>query len=137
MSETQNISSAPIADAEPKKLELTQEQLKRLATGFAIYQSIALETDLNTKQPVVYPALGLASEAGEFAGKVVRCLNKSGELNNEDRVAMVLELGDILWYIAKAAKDLKVTLADIAAANIMKLQGRLERGTVHGEGDVR
>ena len=86
-----------------------------------------------TAHQVLYPALGLAGEAGEVANKVKKMLRD----NDFDREAIVAEIGDVLWYIAALSRDLNVSLNDIALSNIEKLYGRKERGTLQGSGDKR
>ena len=50
---------------------------------------------------------------------------------------LALELGDVLWYISTLADDLGVTLEEVAKANIEKLQSRMERNKIKGDGDNR
>jgi len=86
----------------------------------------------------VYPALGLASEAGEVAGKIKKAIRDNNGLINESRKDDIKgELGDVMWYVAQLATELGLTLDEIAQANIEKLYSRLERGTIHGDGDKR
>jgi len=80
-----------------------------------------------------YVALGLASEAGEFAGKVKKMIRDG----NYDTEAMIAELGDVLWYVARAAAELDVHLSDVAKDNVEKLKSRMERNVVKGDGDNR
>ncbi len=80
-----------------------------------------------------YTALGLASEAGEFAGKVKKAIRD----NQWDLDAMAAELGDVLWYVARAAAELDYHLSDVAKDNVEKLKSRMERGKLGGSGDNR
>jgi NTP pyrophosphatase (non-canonical NTP hydrolase) len=80
-----------------------------------------------------YTALGLASEAGEFAGKVKKMI-RDGSYDTE---AMIAELGDVLWYVARAAAELDVHLSDVAKDNVEKLKSRQDRGKLKGSGDER
>lgn len=104
--------------------DLTFRDYQRKAARTAIYPKSAKLT---------YPALGLASEAGEVAGKVKKLL-RDGEL---DPLALADELGDVLWYVAALAADLGYDLDAIAERNLEKLQSRSERGTIGGNGDNR
>lgn len=47
------------------------------------------------------------------------------------------ELGDVLWYLNAAAKELGTTLEEVAQANYEKLADREKRGVIYGEGDNR
>ncbi len=100
------------------------------------YQEAALATAVyprNGKTELTYTALGLASEAGEYAGKVKKLL-RDAEFNRE---AAKAELGDVLWYVAAAADALGVSLDDIATGNIAKLTDRKARDVLKGSGDYR
>lgn len=86
----------------------------------------------------VYPALGLAGEAGEVAEKVKKIFRDNGGVcDGQKRLAIAEEIGDCLWYVANLAYDLGFTLDEIATINIQKLQSRKDRGTLNGEGDNR
>jgi len=87
---------------------------------------------------VIYPTLGLTSEAGEVAGKIKKIFrDKDGVIGNAEREALRSELGDVLWYLAQVCTELGLSLDDVAQANIEKLYSRLERGKIGGEGDNR
>lgn len=86
------------------------------------------------RHAIVYPALGLCGEAGEISEKIKKWLRKDGELDKE---ALLLELGDPLWYITSLADDLGYTLQDVVDANVSKLSSRKERGVLKGSGDHR
>lgn len=82
--------------------------------------------------------LGLTGEAGETADKIKKILrDKNGMASEEDREMIVKELGDTLWYIASIARYLGVDLAEVASGNLEKLESRLQRNKLHGEGDER
>ena len=106
---------------------------------FNAYQDAARKTALYAHSfRVTYPALGLASEAGEVAGKVKKVLRDRGGDFGEDQIAAIKdELGDVLWYVATLASDLGLDLDEIAAGNVDKLRSRLERGPIQGNGDRR
>ncbi len=104
------------------------------------YQEHALETAVYPeKYKVVYPALGLAGEAGETADKIKKVLrgDDGGVLTDEKRQAVAMEIGDVLWYCATLAHDLGYDLDTIAQMNYAKLKSRQERGKLSGSGDNR
>ena len=105
--------------------QLTLNGYQKEAREFALYPEEA---------SVVYPALGLAGEAGEVAEKVKKTIRGDKDLD-KDEVAK--ELGDVLWYIANLASDIGISLDTIAAKNIEKLRSRMERQVIKGSGDNR
>jgi len=100
------------------------------------YQTAALETAVYPRNPAtarVYTALGLASEAGEYAGKVKKSI-RDAYFNRDEAGA---ELGDVLWYVAAAADALGLTLSELAEGNLAKLADRKARDKLSGSGDYR
>ena len=73
---------------------------------------------------LVHAALGLATECGEFTTEVKRAFAYAKPITDEMRAHMSEELGDVLWYIALAAHHLNIPMAQMAEANIAKLQKR-------------
>jgi len=106
---------------------------------FDDYQEAARRTAIYAdRHRVIYPALGLASEAGEVAGKIKKVLrDEDGDFERAPLAAIRDELGDVLWYVAVLAADLGLSLEEIAADNLAKLAARRERGTIGGAGDQR
>ena len=86
----------------------------------------------------VYYALGLAGEAGEVADKIKKVYRDcGGDYTPEVKAAIILELGDVLWYMARLAGWMGVSLGVVALRNVTKLMGRKQRGTTKGSGDNR
>lgn len=89
------------------------------------YQQAAARTDRPADNGLTIAALGLCGESGEFADIVKKALAQGHELDRDDLIA---ELGDVLWYIAKAARELDVSLDDVAERNLRKLWQRYPDG---------
>ncbi|UOF78511.1 ntP-ppase [Caudoviricetes sp.] len=86
----------------------------------------------------VYPALGLAGEAGEVCEKVKKIMrDKEGRLSEDDRKAIAIELGDAQWYLSAMAKEIGYELGQVMEMNLEKLRSRKMRGVLKGEGDNR
>jgi NTP pyrophosphatase (non-canonical NTP hydrolase) len=106
------------------------------------YQNDACSTAVypgrNTISGIVYCALKLNGEAGEVAEKVGKALrDDKAAVTPERREALLLELGDVMWYVANLANELQFSLRDVAEANLQKLASRKARGTLQGSGDTR
>jgi NTP pyrophosphatase (non-canonical NTP hydrolase) len=98
--------------------------------NFDEYQSEAKETAHYPRrlQNLEYPTLGLTGEAGEVANIVKKIQrDHGGVLNDEIRLQIKDELGDVLWYISACADELGITLSEIADHNVAKLAKRHNR----------
>lgn len=111
---------------------MTPNEYQQRASKLAIYPE---------ERAIEYVALGLASEAGEVAGKVKKAIrdgkNWTGEQREDHRQSIKAELGDVLWYVAETARQYDLTLEDVLLYNIYKLESRQARGTLTGNGDNR
>ena len=103
------------------------------------YQDQALTTAIyHADDSIIYPALGLMSEAGEVAGKIKKVLRDfNGYFNSNQKLKIAEELGDVLWYVAVLADDLGYSLEKVAEMNLGKLKSRQERNALQGSGDDR
>lgn len=126
-----------------KNKTLTAKKYQASTGEYAVYpKSFAVE----------YLALGLASEAGEVAGKVKKLIRgdftEYGEPDESGKTPMRVdigdfesqlhaELGDCLWYISQLCNETGTTLEHLMADNINKLRNRLKNNTIKGSGDSR
>ena len=124
------------------KLELMRraeiEKGKPQSYTFKQYQEDAQKTAIYRDElRVIYPTMGLG-EVGEVQGKIKKVFrDKEGKFDEVTRKEISKELGDVLWYLAVLARDLDLSLDDIAKENIAKLKSRMERGVIGGSGDNR
>lgn len=92
---------------------------------------------------LMYVALKLNGEAGEFAEHVGKSLRDDGfgtkfqTLTEDRRLALIKEVGDVLWYCAAACRELGITLQEAADTNLLKLYDRTNRNVLRGSGDER
>lgn len=70
---------------------------------------------------LLHAALGICGEAGEVADQVKKATIYGREL---DKVNMVEELGDVLWYLTLMCNLLGVTLSQVMMVNTEKLKKR-------------
>ena len=104
----------------------------------------------------MYPALGLAEEAGEVCGKIAKFIRKNtgfqpatvyrddksitdywNEKNMRFRKDLSAELGDVMWMVAELCTVYGLDMGDVMSENIEKLADRRERGVIDGNGDNR
>lgn len=79
---------------------------------------------------LINATLGLTGEAGEFADMLKKYKYHGHEF---DRDKAILELGDILFYLAEAADSVDCTLEEVALRNIAKLNKRYPSGAFNRE----
>jgi NTP pyrophosphatase (non-canonical NTP hydrolase) len=111
------------------------------------YQDRTAETAIYPRDAaLVYLALGMVSEAGEFAGHVKKLIrgdfpdadiSKPESLPFDVRAWLIGEIGDQLWYLAQASAVLGISLGEVGEQNLRKLAERKGRGVLHGSGDTR
>ena len=92
------------------------------------YQQLAMTTlnpELSRKDVLINGVMGLCGESGEAIDIVKKWLAQGHDLDKEK---LAKELGDICWYLAETATALDLSLEDIMAANIEKLQKRYPDG---------
>ena len=111
---------------------------------FDEYQKIAAKCDcaeasLDPKSVgFLEKIMGLAGEAGEVTDKFKKIIrDKDGIISDEEKDAIKKELGDVLWYLASLARYLEIPLSEVARGNVEKLEDRMRRNVLHGEGDER
>jgi NTP pyrophosphatase (non-canonical NTP hydrolase) len=98
------------------------------------YQAGAAKTAEYTNDDIIWAQL--PEEVGEVMALKKRYLR--GDLSFfQMKVALQIELGDVLWTITRLAEDNGMTLDSIAKANLNKLRDRQERGVLIGTGDKR
>lgn len=104
--------------------------------NFDEYQRRASVTDQNPKphgdvepssilpeRHEVIPLLGLVGEVGGLLAEYKKLL-RDGATHRRFRDEVAEELGDILWYVSNVASKFDLSLAEIAASNLAKVEDR-------------
>lgn len=95
------------------------------------YEDFVVKSTSGCSTQTPYCALALAGEAGEYANLVKKWIRDypGGGLcppTDVHRREALLELGDVLWYVAVAADSLGSSLREVAVMNEEKLRERQE-----------
>ena len=72
--------------------------------------------------------VGLAAESGEFLEIVKKMVFQGKPWNDDNREHLIIELGDVMWYVMQACAALDVSLEDVVAGNVEKLKKRYPGG---------
>ena len=86
--------------------------------------------------------VGLAAESGEFLEIVKKMVFQGKPWNSDNREHLIIELGDVMWYVANACIALGVDFDDVVKGNVKKLEKRypggsfsVEKSEVRAKGD--
>lgn len=73
--------------------------------------------------------VGINAEGGEFLEIIKKMIFQGKPFNEDNRHHMIVELGDIMWYVAQACMSLGVTIDEVIAGNVTKLEKRYPGGS--------
>ena len=73
-------------------------------------------------------AIGMASEGGEFAEIVKKCIFQGKPMDDETIFHCKRELGDIMWYWINSCRALGLDPNEVVAENVNKLKARYPGG---------
>ena len=72
--------------------------------------------------------VGINAEGGEFLEIVKKMVFQGKPWNEDNREHLIIELGDIMWYVAQACVALEVSFDDVIETNVNKLKKRYPGG---------
>jgi NTP pyrophosphatase (non-canonical NTP hydrolase) len=73
--------------------------------------------------------VGINAEGGEFLEIIKKMVFQGKAWNRDNREHLIIELGDIMWYVAQATLALGISMEDVLDTNITKLSKRYPEGT--------
>ena len=74
-------------------------------------------------------AVGISAEGGEFTEIVKKMVFQGKPWNEDNREHLIIELGDVMWYVAQACMALEIDFDDVIKGNIKKLEKRYPGGS--------
>ena len=74
-------------------------------------------------------AVGLSAESGEFLEIIKKMVFQGKPYNADNREHLIIELGDVMWYVAQACMALDVPFDDVIRRNVKKLESRYPGGS--------
>ena len=73
--------------------------------------------------------VGLAAESGEFLEIVKKMVFQGKPWSDSNREHLIIELGDVMWYVANACMALGVDFEEVLEINVKKLEKRYPSGS--------
>ena len=98
-------------------------------TGALTAQLEKLEKDSNVNMALLLTgSIGMASEGGEFAEIVKKCIFQGKPMDDETIFHCKRELGDIMWYWITSCRALSLDPNEVIEENVNKLKSRYPGG---------
>jgi len=73
--------------------------------------------------------VGINAEGGEFLEIIKKMVFQGKPWNDDNREHLIIELGDLMWYVAQATQALGISFEEVLATNVKKLEKRYPGGS--------
>ena len=90
---------------------------------------VELDRDGANIERLLTSAVGMSAEAGEFTEIVKKMVFQGKPWNEANKEHLIIELGDVMWYVAQACIALQVDFEDVIKGNVKKLEKRYPGGS--------
>ena len=89
---------------------------------------VALDEKGANIERLLTAGVGINAEGGEFLEIIKKMVFQGKPWNDDNREHLIIELGDLMWYVAQACMALDVSFDDVIATNVKKLERRYPEG---------
>ena len=72
--------------------------------------------------------VGINAEGGEFLEIIKKMIFQGKPWDDDNREHLIIELGDVMWYVAQACMALDVSFDEVIERNVKKLESRYPDG---------
>ena len=90
---------------------------------------VALDEKGANIERLLTAGVGINAEGGEFLEIIKKMVFQGKPWDDHNREHLVIELGDLMWYVAQACMALGVSFDDVIARNVQKLEKRYPGGS--------
>ena len=89
---------------------------------------VALDEKGANIERLLTAGVGINAEGGEFLEIIKKMVFQGKPWDDHNREHLIIELGDLMWYVAQACMALGVSFDDVIATNVKKLEKRYPGG---------
>jgi len=124
--------------------EFVSEVTSEASTNFVDFADRIGELDREGAniERLLTAGVGINAEGGEFLEIIKKMVFQGKPWNEDNREHLIIELGDLLWYVAQATMALDVSFDEVIERNVKKLEKRypggkfeIKRSEVRAAGD--
>ena len=72
--------------------------------------------------------VGINAEGGEFLEIIKKMVFQGKPWNEDNREHLIIELGDVMWYVAQATMAIDISFDEVIETNVNKLKKRYPGG---------
>ena len=90
---------------------------------------VALDEKGANIERLLTAGVGINAEGGEFLEIIKKMVFQGKPWDDHNREHLIIELGDLMWYVAQACMALGVSFDDVIARNVQKLEKRYPGGS--------
>ena len=110
--------------------EIVSEVTSDCSTNFVDFADRIGELDREGAniERLLTAGVGINAEGGEFLEIIKKMVFQGKPWNEDNREHLIIELGDIMWYVAQACIALEVSFDDVIGTNVNKLKKRYPGG---------
>ena len=72
--------------------------------------------------------VGINAEGGEFLEIIKKMIFQGKPWDEDNKEHLIIELGDVMWYVAQACMALEISFDDVIERNVKKLEKRYPGG---------
>ena len=72
--------------------------------------------------------VGINAEGGEFLEIIKKMIFQGKPWDEENKEHLIIELGDVMWYVAQACMALEISFDEVIERNVKKLEKRYPGG---------
>ena len=124
--------------------EFVSEVTSEASTNFVDFADRIGELDREGAniERLLTAGVGINAEGGEFLEIIKKMVFQGKPWNEDNREHLIIEVGDLLWYVAQATMALDVSFDEVIERNVKKLEKRypggkfeIKRSEVRAAGD--
>ena len=101
------------------------------STNFVDFSDRIVELDRQGAniERLLTAGVGINAEGGEFLEIIKKMIFQGKPWNQDNKEHLIIELGDIMWYVAQACTALEISFDEVIARNVKKLEKRYPGGS--------
>jgi|TARA_B100001093_G_C26747975_1_gene979755 NTP pyrophosphatase (non-canonical NTP hydrolase) len=86
------------------------------------YKEIQIKSEVKNNFDLKYMGLGLGGEVGEILNEIKKLeRDDNNTLTEERRKKIILEMGDMMWYLQGICNRLNTSITEVIESNINKV----------------